>query len=82
VLGDGSVLAIGVGIRTGYSEGVIVRVDPRGLLDRNFGTDGVIRYSEDPQYSSSSFSSASALAGGGAVVAGTGYAGAIVARTC
>jgi hypothetical protein len=43
---------------------------------------GIISYSEDPQYSSSWFSSASALAGGGAVVAGAGYAGAIVARTC
>jgi uncharacterized delta-60 repeat protein len=82
VLGDGSVLAAGAATRTGYSEGVIVRLDPRGFLDRNFGTGGVIRYSEDPQYSSSSFSSVAALAGGGAVVAGGGYAGAIVARTC
>jgi len=82
VFGDGSVLAVGAATRTSYSEGVMVRLNPRGLLDRTFGTGGIIRYSEDPQYSSSSFSSAATLAGGGAVVAGTGYAGAIVARTC
>ncbi|SCG54752.1 NHL repeat-containing protein [Micromonospora inositola] len=82
VLGNGSVLAAGAATRTGYSEGVIVRLDPRGRLDGNFGTDGIIRYSEDPQYSSSWFSSAAALPSGGAVVAGSGYAGALVARTC
>jgi uncharacterized delta-60 repeat protein len=82
VLADGSVVAAGAGTRTSYSEGVIVRLNPRGFLDRNFGTGGVIRYSEDPQYSRSWFSSAAALTGGGAVIAGSGYAGAIVARTC
>jgi uncharacterized delta-60 repeat protein len=82
VLDDGSVLAAGAATRTSYSEGIIVRLDPRGSLDQSFGTGGIIRHSEDPQYSSASFSSAAVLPGGGAVVAGTGYAGAIVARTC
>jgi uncharacterized delta-60 repeat protein len=82
VFADGSVLAAGAGTRTGYSEGMIVRLDPRGFLDRGFGMGGIISYSEDPQYSSSSFQAAAVLPGGGGLVVGTGYAGAIVARTC
>jgi uncharacterized delta-60 repeat protein len=82
LLGDGSVVAAGAATRTSYSEGVIVRITPAGTVDPSFGIAGVIRYSEDPQYSTSSFSSVAALPGGGTVVAGTGYAGAIVARTC
>jgi uncharacterized delta-60 repeat protein len=82
VLSDGDLLVAGAATRTSYSEGLIVRLDPQGTLDQAFGTGGIIRYSEDPQYSSSSFSAVAALPVGGAVVAGTGYTGAIVARTC
>jgi uncharacterized delta-60 repeat protein len=82
VLSDGDLLVAGAATRTSYSEGLIARLDPQGTLDPGFGTAGIIRYSEDPQYSASSFSAVAALPLGGAVVAGTGYTGAIVARSC
>jgi hypothetical protein len=66
----------GEATRTNYSEG-IVRLDPPGTLDPAFGDGGIVRYSEDPQDSASSFSAAAALPTGGATVAGTGYTGAI-----
>jgi uncharacterized delta-60 repeat protein len=82
VLSDGDLLVAGAGTRTSYSEGVLVRLTRRGRLETRFGDGGIIRYSEDPQYSASSFSAVAALPSGGGVIAGTGYNGAILARTC